>query len=308
MKIHHLIGIVLIGSACLLPVSYATILNNPHTIISKDQYQATIETVNCRSIFTENYITFQTKEINANSAVIRVNNLYPGAVFEIEPLIKNTGMAPIKLKGVEIQYQSGNEQLWRTFQGYTQENSFLSIDAYNGYLTTLAKEKVLNSKETLQLPMALGIPSAVKDLVHTQVSFSVTILFEQAINQQNNQNGNGHQEIEGTEEDIKEIEIPKEEIFYPPITGESTMQEVPEENVLGIIHGEQKDEEQLLDATKENEKEENKGIFTPYKKNHAHNKGELPKTGGISILIIWAIAIVLFLVGLLLIVKKDKNE
>lgn len=296
MKKRRLLGVALIISSLLLPIGYATSFDMPIAVANNERYEAGFEKIDFEIVGEEQYIKVEKSQVDSSSVSFSVSNIYPGASFKMMPIIKNYGTETIQLSGLTVGYLDGDETFFGFLKGYDEAGKALALNGYNQYLTKQVKGMQLKPNENVTLMLNMGLDNDITELKNIQSAFYLTVSFDQI-------------EILPTQtptpvETPTTTETPESTITPTPIvTPEPTLVpvEIAEEPVPGApVIG-----EIIQEPSTENVEEE----LVPggMAKEAEPSKGNLPKTGGIGIGIIYIIAIGLMGMGIILCRKKENR-
>ena len=174
MKKRRLVGVMFIVSSLLLPIGYAASFNMPVVIASGERYEVGFETIDFDISGEEQYIEVQKGTSDRNSVNFSVANIYPGANFRMEPVIKNYGTDAIKINAITVQYTGGDETFFSFLRGNDDQGQSLGVDEYNRYLVEKVKGRELKANESLRLELSMGLAPVITDLKNVDVGLRLT--------------------------------------------------------------------------------------------------------------------------------------
>jgi hypothetical protein len=68
------------------------------------------------------------KSFTANEAIVEFGDMYPGGMVQVDMTMTNNGTIPAKLKSVDVEYLSGNEELFKLLRAETSWKADINGD------------------------------------------------------------------------------------------------------------------------------------------------------------------------------------
>lgn len=284
------------SSAILLQVGYAANVSQSHPIVNTGGFD----------VYFENPVTSEASEqvevvVNekGNTLDIKVQNLYPGAEFNIETHIKNNGNISAQVKDIKLHstQTDTSKDLMDMLVGYgTSGDVYGGEESYNSYLQKTYQGHQLDKGDSMPLKFKLGMNPEIENLQNETVEFSIQISLEQVINSGGGGGSSGggsdpDTDIENPDTDLPEETIPGGGITIPEITVPEI--DLQEETIPG-------------GATAIDVNVPDEGIPGGAVTN-LPGGGMLPKTGGIAPTLVYTIGFAMLAGGLVVYRKKDKE-
>lgn len=177
-KKSKLIGLVLMISAILLQVGYASTVNIVGVAGTED-YRIEMESEAGESSEYVN-VNLKADENKGGVVLVDVGNLYPGAYFTVISHIKNVGKKDVRFKSADIKcLDEQNKALYDNLVFYDDKGTVMSLENYKAYLNTRHQENKFKVGENEQLALRMGLSPEVTNLENTKTSFLIEILYEQ---------------------------------------------------------------------------------------------------------------------------------
>lgn len=286
MKRRKLVGITLMVASILFQVGYATTAGqNTHTV-NTEVFKVGFE--DRPSIKHDAYMDV-TAEVEEGIVNINVSNLYPGGRFEVIPIIKNSGELDATITEVQFVEKQGEGYSHELFEAVVGYSKGQIVDDYSAYLRDTYLGQVIEADDTLVIPLALGLDPEQTGLQDERMQFSLILQFAQ----EEIDTGGGENEGSGGNKDpsieTEEIdkELPEEPILEEPIVNPDEDITLPEEPIPGDEIPLPEEEIEVI------EKQNPKGDV-------------LPKTGGVTPVLVYGLGIALLGSGIVIYRKKDE--
>lgn len=288
MKRRKLVGITIIVASLLMQIGYAT---------SAGQIGRTVSTKEMAVKFMNNPVVSHDQNIDVVTTVdegvvnIAASNLYPGGRFSVISTIENKGEYDAVVTGIELVEKQGeglSHELFTKLVGY-QSNQ--SVEDYNTYLKNTYVGKAVQVGKTLDIPLVMGMAIGETGLQNQKTQFSLLIHFQQEEGTSGGGgNGGGNDSDKDPDQDTvtPDKDVPKQEVpilpeEMPVEEGAVLPEEVPVEAEVVLPEDIPVEEELTLP----------KG-------------GLLPKTGGVTPILVYGIGIALLGSGIIIYRKKDE--
>lgn len=292
MKRRKLVGITLIVAAILLQVGYATTIGQIDTTVRTKEFKVDFE----KSVIMANDASIEVEsKVEPGKVDIVVSNLYPGGKFDVVSTARNKGEYDAEITDVELiegQGEGLSSELFRSLVGYIDNQT---VEDYNNYLKSTYMGRIVKIGEAIDIPLHMGMSIEETGLENETVEFKLVLQFEQV----ETDSGGGTNPGQGGDnngdtdkvEPSKKPEIPKDQVIEPGM---------PEETQLEALQP----EEPILTP---NLDENSNPIPTPETTTQEVSKRDiLPKTGGVTPIIIYGLGIILLGSGIAIYKKKEE--
>lgn len=283
MKRRKLVGITIIVTSILMQIVYATSTGQmDRTVRTKE---LAVEFLNNPTVTHDEHIQVRTM-VDKGRIDIVADNLYPGGKFGVTSTVANKGEYDAIITGVELVEKQGeglSHELFTTLVGY-EENQ--SIDDYNTYLHNTYVDQVIEVGEVLNVPLVMGIPMEETGLQNQATQFSLLLQFKQREGGSSGSNGGNETDKEPDQDKVtpdKGNNIPSNEVVPEE---EITL---PEDETPPVVELEMSPEE-----------------ITPVEEVIPSKGGLLPKTGGVTPMLMYGLGIVLLGSGIMIYRKKEE--
>lgn len=288
MKRRKLVGITLIVVSILLQVGYATTSGQNTHMVNTEVFKVGFQDDPSIKHDAEMDVT---AEVGKGIVTINVSNLYPGGQFEVIPSIKNSGELDAtitQVQFVETQGEGYSHELFEALVGYSQGQT---VSDYSAYLSDIYLGQVIKADDTLTIPLALGLDPKETGLQNERMQFSLVLQFSQKeIDNGGGENGgSGGGKDPSTETEEVDKEILEKPIVNPkePIVNPNEEIPLPEEEIPLV---------EILIPEEEIDVIEKQDLETSV----------LPKTGGITPILVYGLGIALLGSGIMIYRKKDE--
>ncbi|MDA3733148.1 LPXTG cell wall anchor domain-containing protein [Niameybacter massiliensis] len=307
MKSKQLLGIALMTSAILLQVGYAATTVKEHTISTK---RFDVYFNNPVVTKASPYVDVEIAE-NKTGIDVKVNNLYPGAYFNIETYIENYGEITAQIKDITLTLDEIKDVADKTYNpemidwlvGYDEAGrTYKGKEAYTDYLVSTYKGTKLAQGDTMPMKWSMGMAPEIEDMQDQIIGFTISINLEQVI-ESGGGSGGGNESGGGSQEpdvkpgpDTPDPSKPKPDVSTPDHQEENTP-DVAQPGDEGI-----EPQEEVVENLPDIEQPQNPQEELP----NQGTVGLLPKTGGVAPGIVYGIGFTLLASGLVIYRKKDE--
>lgn len=180
MKKNKMIGIALIICSLAVQVGYA--LDTDTVLTNTEEFDVEISSMQYRTSSRD--ISIDIANVKGTKVDVAVNNMYPGAQYDIGAEIKNKGKFDATITNIEIvpePNQSVNSnRLFEAIVGFDAEGKELTTEAYELYLEEQYCNKSLKQNGVVEIQYQMGLSEALTDLENETVQYSINMTLEQS--------------------------------------------------------------------------------------------------------------------------------
>lgn len=302
MKKNKIIGIALIICSLVVQVGYA--LETNAVLTNTEQFDVEISNMTYRT--QSRNVDIDIANVKGTVVDIAVNQMYPGAQYEIATEIANNGEESAKITDIEISVVEGqSSNAYRLFDyivGIDGQGKEIDTEAYEIYLRTQYVDKLLKPGETLEVRYHMGLSEALTDLENEIVEYNINITLEQSTTPSGGGSGSNSGSNSNASGDLSDdVEIEDDKVPAGPVLGiEQEEIIIEDDNVPAGAVG-VKSEDTII----EDEVLPGGSAFDNVDTGTGEYVEVLPKTGGIPAIFIYLIGCMVLVTGIGVYKKVD---